>query len=722
MASTIEQAVYKLGVDADEAVKSLRDTEKAAQGVAQSLGNVVSVQTQATRGTRDHAAGFERLLASLDPVLKAEQERDRVLARLASYEKKGIGTDIQHIEAAWRAHEKYLATIKKIEEQNNKNKPGNEEVEASFEDVAKKLGEMASKFGDTGKKISTFTEQLANVSKHAKAFGLEASDSMKNVLPIVSNVGSALFGLMAVYELAKLGVQAFYNLHDGRQDRVKKDLEEHERLVGKIKEMYSKTDEAAKELAETERATVQFLASRVEKRSREELAKRAGEFLTAVQPPAFFFHDESTFQVKAEFKAAQGALEDFYKSARQLEDIIRLQNAISTMGNMNEDAREKLVAMTKAMRDQADQLRKDAAATGGAKGESKALDILGVDRTPVAATRFELKIQEIKDRNKELQLLAASEGRVTEEATRMRIEHDLVRAAMRSADDEAKELSEENKQLAATYARLFVELQRAKVNAQITFERRSSFLTEEDRQIAERLKVLYGNDIPKALASTEAAAMRMNQTMRQVGDVVLGNMSSALTSLALNELPLFVQGAENASVAFKKFADVVIRELTRILIQMTIMRAVGQGLQMLVPGGIGGGTTGIGPTLVNPFGGILSHTGGIVGEPGGGSRYVHPAYFENAPRFHRGGMVGSDEVPTILQKGERVIPKGQSEGRTEVNIFPIAGTTFEKRERREGGRNIQDLVQKQVNEQVVNGRADNAMGARFGARPRGVER
>ncbi len=52
------------------------------------------------------------------------------------------------------------------------------------------------------------------------------------------------------------------------------------------------------------------------------------------------------------------------------------------------------------------------------------------------------------------------------------------------------------------------------------------------------------------------------------------------------------------------------------------------------------------------------HTGGVVGSPGA-SRYIHPAYFDNAPRFHAGGIVG-DEVPIIAQKGERVLTQQQN--------------------------------------------------------------
>ena len=52
------------------------------------------------------------------------------------------------------------------------------------------------------------------------------------------------------------------------------------------------------------------------------------------------------------------------------------------------------------------------------------------------------------------------------------------------------------------------------------------------------------------------------------------------------------------------------------------------------------------------------HQGGIVGSEATFSRYVHPAYFDDAPKFHTGGIAG-DEVPIIAKRGEGVFTQGQ---------------------------------------------------------------
>jgi hypothetical protein len=82
----------------------------------------------------------------------------------------------------------------------------------------------------------------------------------------------------------------------------------------------------------------------------------------------------------------------------------------------------------------------------------------------------------------------------------------------------------------------------------------------------------------------------------------------------------------------------------------------GSGLLGLL--GLGGttSTTGLGGLAA------IHHAGGVVGDGTAPTRYIHPAYFDDAPRYHSGGIAGlmPDEVPAILQRGERIIPRSQS--------------------------------------------------------------
>jgi len=106
----------------------------------------------------------------------------------------------------------------------------------------------------------------------------------------------------------------------------------------------------------------------------------------------------------------------------------------------------------------------------------------------------------------------------------------------------------------------------------------------------------------------------------------------------------------------------------------------GGGAGLLGLFGLGGNNNLAGASSTYMMGGYtvpVFHKGGIVGQSGGERRYIHPAYFDGAPRYHSGGMAGlrPDEVPAILQRGEMVIPKsgirGPNSGGISVNM-PIS--------------------------------------------------
>lgn len=68
-----------------------------------------------------------------------------------------------------------------------------------------------------------------------------------------------------------------------------------------------------------------------------------------------------------------------------------------------------------------------------------------------------------------------------------------------------------------------------------------------------------------------------------------------------------------------------------------------------------------GPDIGGTVAATVSHTGGMVGLSGS-TRTVPTMAFAGAPRMHAGGMAGlrADEVPTILQRGERVLNRRET--------------------------------------------------------------
>ncbi len=133
------------------------------------------------------------------------------------------------------------------------------------------------------------------------------------------------------------------------------------------------------------------------------------------------------------------------------------------------------------------------------------------------------------------------------------------------------------------------------------------------------------------------------------------------------------QSAENAIGDFVKtgkldFRDLVtsmIADLAKLAARRFILGPIANALS-----GVLGGAGGI-------FANIL-HAGGTVGMAGPG-RMVPALPFANAPRMHNGGWAGlrPDEVPAILQRGERVLSRreagsyGQA-GASTVNVTIMA--------------------------------------------------
>ncbi|SLN61592.1 Lambda phage tail tape-measure protein (Tape_meas_lam_C) [Roseovarius gaetbuli] len=118
------------------------------------------------------------------------------------------------------------------------------------------------------------------------------------------------------------------------------------------------------------------------------------------------------------------------------------------------------------------------------------------------------------------------------------------------------------------------------------------------------------------------------------------------------------QSAENAVGNFVKtgkldFGDLVssmIADLANLAARRFILGPIANALSDAL-GGAGG-----------LFANIL-HAGGVVGSPGPG-RMVPALAFANAPRMRSGGFAGlrPDEVPAILQRGERVLSRREAAG------------------------------------------------------------
>lgn len=163
------------------------------------------------------------------------------------------------------------------------------------------------------------------------------------------------------------------------------------------------------------------------------------------------------------------------------------------------------------------------------------------------------------------------------------------------------------------------QLAKAKVNGEIQFDSRTALLSSEDAAIAQRLSSIYGNDVPAALASSQAAAIRFNGALKTVSTSIETGLVSGLTDL--------LDGTKSVSQSFSDMSRVIVRALEEAIIKMLIIQPLMRGLS----GGLGFGFA----------------DGGIVGGLGLG--------FADGGFIRGPGTGRSDSIPARLSNGEFVV-------------------------------------------------------------------
>ncbi len=133
-------------------------------------------------------------------------------------------------------------------------------------------------------------------------------------------------------------------------------------------------------------------------------------------------------------------------------------------------------------------------------------------------------------------------------------------------------------------------------------------------------------------------------------DLIKEAISSAFSSAA-DAVGEFVR---TGKVNFASLVTSMLADLARLAVQQAVLAPLAKMLGGLL-GGFGGGS-GIGNILAGIF-----HRGGTVGGTSA-MRTVPALAFAGAPRLHGGGMIGlgPDEVPAILQRGERVLNRRET--------------------------------------------------------------
>jgi hypothetical protein len=268
---------------------------------------------------------------------------------------------------------------------------------------------------------------------------------------------------------------------------------------------------------------------------------------------------------------------------------------------------------------------------------------------------------------------------------------------------------------------------RAQVASQIKFDKGTAFLSQSDVAIAQQLKGIYGTDIPAALASSEAAALRFNDATKQISNTISTNLTSSLADA--------IDGTKTAGQAFHDFSKAVIRAMEEALIKIAIvgpaMRALQSGFNSLGIGNLIGGGAGAAPTA--GLGGLpaLYDVGGYTGD--GGRK-------DAAGIVHRGEFVfDQDSVKRLgvtnllrLQRGYEsggpvgmmppVIPSAAARGAggggpITINNYSDAQVSASKAPNGDATITIRKMVDQAIGDSLVNGTGRRALGSNYGVKP-----
>ncbi len=176
-----------------------------------------------------------------------------------------------------------------------------------------------------------------------------------------------------------------------------------------------------------------------------------------------------------------------------------------------------------------------------------------------------------------------------------------------------------------------------------------------------------------AAAGAEAAATGWAAVSATLADYAAkareigGDIGSALVGA--------FQGAENAIGDFVKTGKLNFRDLVTSLIADLAKLAARRFILGPIANALSGALGGAGGIFAN-----ILHAGGMVGSPGPG-RMVPALAFAGASRMHSGGWAGlrPDEVPAILQRGERVLSRREAAGYGGASA-PVVNVTINARD------------------------------------------
>lgn len=237
----------------------------------------------------------------------------------------------------------------------------------------------------------------------------------------------------------------------------------------------------------------------------------------------------------------------------------------------------------------------------------------------------------------------------------LRAQYQLMTAAQQAGIPITQKVKDQIQDLAQDAGEAAEALARAKVASDTDFSSKSAFLTPQDLAIAQQLKGIYGNDIPTALASTEAAGLRAAATLRTLGALGQDVNRSFLVD--------FTTQIRNGASAMDALRTAGVNALGKIADKLVSMAA-----DNLWSSAFGGSTGGLGGF----FGTLFKGAGSGLSAP----QSILPPIYGDGTDNHPGGLaIVGDKGPELLNlpRGSQVFPNdvlrnGSMGGSTSVSV------------------------------------------------------
>jgi len=287
----------------------------------------------------------------------------------------------------------------------------------------------------------------------------------------------------------------------------------------------------------------------------------------------------------------------------------------------------------------------------------------------------------------------------------------LQRNKNKQSDEEyIASLKEEAKMLSMTSKEMAVYKNVASLSADAT----------DDQKAAVAALTAQIEDQRKALKDTQDAAKEQSKKMSEFAVQASHNMQSAFSDF-------FSKVRTGNKNMLGDFVDTLLRmgdELAASEFMKLLTGDFGKTGQL---GGVAGDLLGWGKSLLTGYGlggssmsgslalpgaelafANVAHEGGLVGAMTSG-RYVDPAVFYDAQRYHQGGLVDG-EVPIIARRGEEVLTASDARHRNN-NSQPVINITVNAPGADQGTiARIREMINVEMVPQIINGATQNTIG------------